>query len=300
MDNKSTLKKVLPILCAVATVVTLSVMRSVRRGRTVPQTFVATSPSQAFSQTSQPAGSVQAITLPGGAEMRFRWCPPGSFMMGSPESEEGRDGNERQHRVTLTKGFWLAETEVTQKQWKSVMGCNPVSWKTDVQDDRPVYRLSWFDCQMFIRKVNASLDTWIEMRLPTEAQWEYACRAGATGAYGGTGNPSEMGWFGDGQDIHPVAKKKPNAWGLYDMHGNAEEWCADWYGEYPSEDVTDPTGPADGGRRGRVLRGGCWNFTPVACRSASRHSLPQGSAYHLKPVKTSGPLGFRPALVTLP
>ena len=169
------------------------------------------------------------------------------------------------HRVTLTKGFWIGETEVTQAQWESVMGNNPSSFKGT---DRPVEQVSWNDCQKFIRKVNVALKGGI--RLPTEAEWEYACRAGTSGDYGGTGNLEEMGWYSknSGETTHPVAQKKPNAWGLYDMHGNVWEWCADWHGDYPSGEVTDPTGPRSGSYR--VSRGGSWQVFFSDCRSAYR------------------------------
>ena len=211
------------------------------------------------------AGEVKTLTLPGGAEMRFRWCPAGTFTMGSPESEDGRDGDETQHQVTLTRGFWLGETPVTQKQWKSVMGDNPSVFKGA---NLPVEEVSWNDCQEFIQKVNAALNC--GARLPTEAEWEYACRAGTSGAYGGTGELDELGWYdkNSGDKTHPVGQKKPNAWGLYDMHGNVWEWCSDWYGDYPSGSVTDPTGPSSGSSR--VLRGGSWGCNARDCRSASR------------------------------
>ncbi|MBO4287887.1 MAG: formylglycine-generating enzyme family protein [Kiritimatiellae bacterium] len=228
----------------------------------------------ASRQTATKAGAVKTIPLPGGEEMRFRWCPAGTFTMGNPESEED---DERQHGVTLTKGFWLAETPVTQGQWESVMGNNPSYFKGA---DLPVEQVSWDDSQSFIEKVNAQLSG-VRLRLPTEAEWEYACRAGTTGAYGGTGNLDEMGWYDEnsGDRTHPVKLKAPNDWGLYDMHGNVWEWCADWYGDYPSGSVTDPTGPSSGS--GRVLRGGGWGNCARYCRSASRGDyFPSYSNYY--------------------
>ncbi len=237
----------------------------------------------ALSIRTPKAGDVNTITLPGGAEMRFRWCPPGTFMMGSPETEEGRNSDETLHRVTLTKGFWLGETEVTQRQWESVMGNNPSRFKGA---DLPVERVSWDECQNFIQRVNEQLNC--GMRLPTEAEWELACRAGTTGPYGGTGNPKEMGWY-SGIQTHPVGQKTPNAWGLCDMHGNVWEWCADWYGYYPSGNVTDPTGPSSGANR--VDRGGCWGDDARDCRSANRHRFEPGRRIHY--------LGFRVALAPI-
>ena len=219
------------------------------------------------------AETTKTMTLPGGAQMRFRWCPPGTFTMGSPASEEGRYDNETQHCVILTNGFWMGETPVTQKQWKSVMGNNPSHFTGGLFSggSLPVEEVSWNDCQIFIQKVKAALNCGV--RLPTEAEWEYACRAGTTGAYGGSGKLDEMGWYrgNSGDKTHPVGQKKPNDWGLYDMHGNVWEWCADWWGEYPSQSVIDPTGPSTGSRR--VLRGGGWYDRARNCRSAARGRL---------------------------
>ena len=207
--------------------------------------------------------------------MEMIYVAPGKFMMGSPESEPGREDDESQHLVTLTKGFWLGKTPVTQAQWESVMKLNPSSNKGD---DLPVGCVSWEDCKKFIAKVNDYFAC--EARLPTEAEWEYACRAGTSGPYGGTGNIDDMGWYdntfwGFGLKTHPVAQKKPNAWGFYDMHGNVWEWCNDWYGYYPDENVTNPGGPVSGDAR--VLRGGCWRSFARACRSAFRR--PNTPAY---------------------
>ncbi len=226
--------------------------------------------------------------LGAGGRARFR----GSFTMGSPESEDGRENDETQHRVTLTKGYWLGETEVTQGQWKSVMGSNPSYFKGD---NRPVENVSWDDCQEFIRKVNAEAERQFggEARLPTEAEWEYACRAGSTGAYAGTGDLDSMGWYGgnSGSKTHPVGQKRPNAWGFYDMHGNVWEWCNDWYGSYPSGSVTDPAGAASGDLR--VLRGGGWNDGARYCRSAFRLGNFPADRYWLDPGDRGGDIGFR-------
>lgn len=183
--------------------------------------------------------------------------------------------------MTLTKGFWLGKYPVTQNQWQSVMGRNPSYFKQSMLSKifpgaktreieyelRPVELVSWNDCQEFIRKVNASLSC--GACLPTEAEWEYACRAGTSGLYAGAGLDS-MGWYSDnsGMKTHSVGRKSPNAWGFYDMHGNVWEWCDDWYGGYPSGSVTDPVGPASGIHR--VLRGGCWSNLARFCRSANR------------------------------
>ena len=222
----------------------------------------------------QGEGKTKTIVLRGGVEMEMVWCLPGTFLMGSPSGEERRHDNEAQHRVTLTKGFWMAKTEVTQKQWASVMGSNPSHWKGD---GLPVEQVSWHDCQEFCRKAG--------LRLPTEAEWEYACRAGSRGKYAGNGELEDMGWCSSNES-HPVGQKKPNAWGLFDMHGNVREWCADWYGEYPNAAVTDPAGPNSGSSR--IIRGGGWFDPAWRCRSARRVSYP--------PEHRNSNLGFRPVL----
>ena len=215
-------------------------------------------------------------------------------MMGSPNNELGHDSDETQHRVTLTKGFYMQTTEVTQGQWKAVMGNNPSRFK-NCGDDCPVERVSWVDVQEFIRKLNLRFGHGTTYSLPTEAEWEYAARAGSDTAFATGGisvlnceydsNLDAMGWYcGNANgETQPVAQKQPNAWGLYDMHGNVEEWCQDWYGDYPSGAVTDPTGPSSGSRR--VFRSGCYYFKARYCRSARRSKLVPGIKGHT--------LGFR-------
>jgi len=205
--------------------------------------------------------------------MAFRLIPPGSFQMGSPYNEADRYSDETQHSVTLTKGFWLGEYEVTQGEWVEVMGSNPSTF----QGSRSaVDRLSWDECQRFISKMNTR-EPGVVYRLPTEAEWEYACRAGTTTPFhfGATISPSKVNCDGAAKGL---SRKKPtdagrfpaNAWGLHDMHGNVWEWCQDWEGDYPSTAVTDPTGPSSG--ISRVLRGGSWLFVVKYCRSAHRFS----------------------------
>lgn len=183
------------------------------------------------------AGDRRVIKV-NGMEFAFRWCPAGTFTIGMPYTDYAF-----QHSVTLSKGFWISETEVTQKQWEAVMGNNPSLFKGD---DRPVTNISWNDCKEFCHKTG--------MQLPTEAQWEYACRSGTTGEY--AGKIKEMAWFYDNAEgeTHPVGTKKPNAWGIYDMHGNALEWCEDKNCVYPKESVTDPIGESYG--KDRIARGG--------------------------------------------
>ena len=240
-------------------------------------------------------GDIKTITLPGGATMEMIYCGPGSFVMGSPISEKGRNDNEVPHKVTITKGFWLGKYEVTQTQWLSVIKSNPSSCRGD---DKPIESVSWHDCQTFICMLNKVGN--YGARLPTEAEWEYACRAGSKGPYGGNGRLDDMGWYAFGRDetAHSVGLKQANAWGFHDMHGNVAEWCNDWYGEYHNGDQTDPIGPISQtggffsgnglfGGNGHVLRGGArWYVSPAACRSAYRGAGYTGD----KPDKY---LGFR-------
>ncbi|MDM8550089.1 SUMF1/EgtB/PvdO family nonheme iron enzyme [Desulfobacterales bacterium HSG2] len=218
-------------------------------------------------------------------KMKFVYISPGTFMMGSPDNESGRDDDEKQHKVTLTKGFYMQTTEVTQGQWKAITGSNLSDFK-DCGDDCPVESVSWNDVQRFIRNLNKRGEG--TYRLPTEAEWEYACRADTKTAYYFGNNSyrlSQYAWYrgNSGDRTHPVGKLRPNPWGLYDMHGNVWEWCRDWYGEYPSGTVTDPTRPDRGSYR--VLRGGGWGGTAGHCRSANRHdNLPgkRGSSLGLR------------------
>ncbi|GMQ79795.1 MAG: hypothetical protein BMS9Abin03_234 [Thermodesulfobacteriota bacterium] len=226
--------------------------------------------------------------------MEFVYIKPGSFMMGSPSNESGRDSDEKQHRVTLTKEFYMQSTEVTQGQWKAVMGNNPSEFK-NCGDDCPVEKVSWNDVQEFIRKLNRR-EGGNRYRLPTEAEWEYAARAGSTTAFANGGitelkcgfdsNLDAMGWYcgNSNEKTHPIARKQPNSWGLYDMHGNVWEWCQDWYGKYSSSFVTNPTGPSDGSFR--VSRGGGWIRNARYCRSALRNRDSPGDRYNAA-------LGFR-------
>ena len=235
---------------------------------TPPEPDVEPAPAPAPVQTSSldkpgdEAGERRTVTV-NGVEFAFRWCPAGTFMMGSPTSEKGRYDDEKQHQVTLTKGFWMMETEVTQKQWKAVMGTTTWKFIRDYEFEYPVDNVSWNECQVFCKKCT---ELGLSVQLPTEAQWEYACRAGTTEAY--AGNLDEMAWC---DCIHSVGKKTCNAWGLYDMYGNVLEWCQDWKAAYPSGSVTDPTGPSTGSDR--VSRGGSWySRSPRFYRSACRFS----------------------------
>ena len=241
-------------------------------------------------------GKIEVIDLGKDVKLEMVLIPAGKFVMGSPESEKFRHKVETQHEVTLTKPFYMGIYEVTQEQWEVVMGSNPsdrtkgsklptdVLWEDWMSKNPsrmtkgaklPVTDVSWGDCQEFIEKLNKITNG--SYRLPTEAEWEYACRAGGTTAY----------FFGDSTIISKdansdfegagspkaVGSYKPNAFGLYDMHGNVKEWCEDWWAQYPSGSVTDPKGPAVGEGWGRILRGGSFNLLfddPKNARSACR------------------------------
>ena len=207
----------------------------------------------------------------------------GCFQMGSPASEAGRFENEQQHRVCLTTAYAIGKTEVTQGQWRQLMGSNP-SYFTNCGDNCPVEQVSWDDVQTFIQKLNAQTEG--GYRLPTEAEWEYACRSGGQAqSYCGGNNPDALAWYGSnsGYKFHPVGSKAPNALGLYDMSGNVWEWVQDYYGDYPSASVTDPHGSTGGADR--VIRGGSWNGSARGVRAANRLSI--------SPVLRVNFLGFR-------
>jgi formylglycine-generating enzyme required for sulfatase activity len=202
----------------------------------------------------------------------FVLIPAGTFMMGSPDDEKGRDKDESpQHQVTISRPFYMQTTEVTQGQWQKVMGNNP-SHFGNCGDNCPVELVSWNDAQEFIRKLN-DMEGTDKYRLPTEAEWEYAARAGTTTRYYAGDSENDLlktGWYvlNSGGKTRPVGKKPPNAWGLYDMLGNVWEWCQDWLGNYPSGSVVDPEGPSSGFQR--VWRGGGWSGYSAGSRTANR------------------------------
>ena len=223
--------------------------------------------------------------------MRLRWIPPGNFLMGSKD-EIGRFEDEGpQHLVTLTRGFWLGETPCTQAHWEAVMGENPSRLKGA---DRPVESVSWTEVGEFCARLNGLLPG-LAASLPTEAQWEYACRAGTTSAFNDGSactNPDgkdealkRLGWHAEGEkgETHPVGQLSQNAWGLRDMHGNVWEWCFDGMRQYEAIPRTDPIGPTEGA--GRVVRGGSFWDDARWCRSAYRVVL--------GPVGRGRGLGFR-------
>jgi len=222
-------------------------------------------PKAAVSATASQLKEM-AIDLGGGVKMEFVLIPDGSFMMGSDKDAKPV------HRVTIAKSFYLGKFEVTQEQWEKVMGNNPSRSKGA---KNPVESVTWDDCQKFMEAVKRKVLSQT-FRLPTEAEWEYACRARFNTDYCYGDAPDKLrdyAWFKDNSEgtTHPVGQKKSNAWGLFDMHGNVREWCQDWQGEYTAKSATDPTGPASGVTR--VLRGGSWDADATLCRSALRRGL---------------------------
>ncbi|MAE71033.1 MAG: serine/threonine protein kinase [Gemmatimonadetes bacterium] len=233
--------------------------------------------------------------------------PAGSFMIGSPPLERGRGEDETQRRVTFSSDFLIAAHELTQAQWKAVMGTEPGSFRGGA--DLPVENVSWLDALHFCNELSAraGLDRAYTIigtsarwnrnangyRLPTEAEWEYACRGGTTTHFwpgDRDGVLRRIGWYSDNSAnrTHAVGRKVANPWGLYDVHGNVWEWCWDLYGDYPSDPAVDPAGPSDGSAR--TIRGGGWNTVARQCRSASRH--------HYDPDNYCNIIGFRVARST--
>lgn len=228
--------------------------------------------------------------------LELLWVEPGTFVMGSARDEPERHKAEGpQTRVTLTQGFWLGKTEVTQAQYEAVTGANPSTFKAGGRD-APVECVSWIDAMAFCRKLTereraaGRLPDGYAYTLPTEAQWEFAHRAGSTYSY--PDDPHATAWFDANSDgsTHPVGRKRPNAWGFHDMAGNVLEWCSDWYGDYPGGAVTDPTGPERGYYR--IARGGSWRTDARLGRSAARSGGSEGRRDYT--------IGFRLALSAVP
>lgn len=215
--------------------------------------------------------------------LNFCWCPPGEFFMGSHKDERGRDNDEFLHKVVLNRGFWILETPVTQKMWSEVVG--PTAWQqqysprlkssySEEGPDLPMCCVDWKECNEFCRKL--SLLAGKELLLPTEAQWEYACRAGlSSNGSIDVSHKYEMGWFYENSKgtLHKVKDKIPNAWGIYDMLGNVYEWCSDWYSSryYENSPQIDPCGPLKGSTK--VVRGGSFTESVANCSEATRQNL---------------------------
>ena len=256
------------------------------------------------------------FTLPGGVPIIMHKCPAGNFTMGSPDEELGREHDDNstrespQHQVTITQDYYMGKFEVTQEQYMAVMETNPASFSEYADSNsRPVERVTWSDanafCASLTNYLSAQLPVGMEFRLPTEAQWEYACRAGTTSSLnngtnitvssGNCSNLNLLAWYASisGSQTHAVGQKQPNAWGLYDMHGNVWEWCKDRYDKNYYQtcgNCSDPENSSSGSHR--VLRGGAWGGYPRGCRSANRgNNDPSSSAFNI---------GFRAALVSAP
>jgi formylglycine-generating enzyme required for sulfatase activity len=259
--------------------------------------------AQSVQSAAAPAAGSITAQLGNGVGLELIAIQPGSFTMGSPASERHREGDEAQHQVTISQPFWIAKHEVTQGQYQALMGINPAEPKHGVGADCPVYNVTWNDAINFCAKLTeieraaGRLPAGYEYTLPTEAQWEYACRAGTTTSYNNnkniTGEEISRGlgdvcWYeyNSRDRVHPVGQKQPNAWGLYDMHGNVSEWCWDWYAGYTAGAVTDPTGPNMGSER--VKRGGSYDSDADDCRAAAREDE--------EPFDASDSGGFRVAL----
>jgi len=236
---------------------------------------------ESYGQGSGQLQDQLTVNLGDDVKMEFVIIRPGDFTMGS---KKGETDEKPTHQVTITKPFYMGKHEVTQEQWDAVMTRNPrlfsfsgatQSKSAKLLAKKPVVAVSWEECQVFLRKVQEKVPEHV-FRLPREAEWEYACRAGSAAEYcygDDAGGLGEYAWFDSNSDrkTHPVGEKKPNAWGLYDMHGNVWEWCEDWYGSYDSKAATDPVGLSSGSLR--VLRGGSWDRSAANCRSSFRVNL---------------------------
>ena len=234
-----------------------------------------------IQEVRRPTGQAIAVELPGGATMDMVWIGRGSFLMGSPADEPGRDQNEGpQHRVTISRGFYIGKYEITQAQWVSVMDSRPWVGKSHVEENphHPAVYISWEDVQEFTRRLNRMAGAEV-YRLPTAAEWEYACRAGTATPWSFGEDDSALqkyAWYADNtwevdeRYGHAVGTKLPNPWGLHDMHGNVWEWVQDWYSNetYSNSPKVDPKGPAEGFLR--VGRGGAFGNYGHVLRSANR------------------------------
>ena len=249
----------------------------------IAPTAQAARPAWAAAAGTDVHGTWADLTV-GDLAQRWRRIPAGTFTMGSPLSENGRKDDEIVHQVTITKDFWMADSEVTQALWQAVMDGNPSQFTGD--PNRPVENVSWVDCLQFIKALNAKVPG-LNAVFPSEAQWEYACRAGTTGPH--SGDPAVVAWLetNSGAQTHPVKAKSANPWGLYDMHGNVWEWCADWEGDTSSAAQQDPGGSAAGANR--ILRGGSWLEPARKCRAANRSGDYPGNRSHDQGLRLAAP-----------
>ncbi len=235
-----------------------------------PKPRVEPKPKPRTPKVREPAKYL-TLDLGKGVTMKLVLIPAGSFLMGSPRSDLDREEDRReepQHKVTISKPFYMGLTEVTQEQYEAVIGKNPAEFRGA---KNPVEQVSWDDGVAFCKALSKKGGKTV--RLPTEAEWEYACRAGTKTRFYFGDDDKQLGdyawYFGNsGEKPHPVGQKKPNPWGLHDMHGNVWEWCADWEAAYSAEEQVDPQAPALGGPR--VLRGGSWYSDPDECFAADR------------------------------
>jgi formylglycine-generating enzyme required for sulfatase activity len=281
-----TLAKTLAVIVATAGLATAQ--ENAAKPDTIETAGVVTASDKAYTKLKgNRAGEEREFEIAPGVMMKFSWCPQGEFMMGSPPSEAGRESREDQAKVTLSKGFWISKTEVTQSQWAAVMGSNPLDGigpygqphpEKNKGPNLPIVGVSWDDAQVFMEKVNSTLgsEDGGKMSLPTEAQYEYAARAGETGMYPG-GSLDEVAWHdgNSGGYLKLVGTKKANAWGLHDMNGSTWEWVQDcYYEELPGG--TDPIAKEIG--PDRVIRGGCWFKEATRCRLATRSYRWQGAS----------------------
>lgn len=245
----------------------------------------------------RPPAKTLVLDLAHGVKMDLVLVEAGEFQMGA---SNGNSDERKGHTVQLTRPFFLGKTEVTRAQWEAMMGDNPPDAEAY---DMPVTPVAWKDAMEFCRKL--SLKARREIRLPTEAEWEYACRSGSTSQWCFGDHEYELldyAWYAENSDgkAHPVGGKYPNSWGLYDMHGNVWEWCADWYGgyRYPPRKEVDPIGPTGG--PGHVLRGGSWTSGPSELRSAARHKHGAGDDLRHGIDGRDLPRGFRVAASVAP
>jgi formylglycine-generating enzyme required for sulfatase activity len=225
----------------------------------------------------------RSLELPGGVKLELAYLPPGEFAMGL---DTGYKSTEAVHRVKLTRGFWMGRTEVTQAQWRAVMGTDPAHFQGD---DKPVEQVSWEDCQAFLTRLNQLVPSLV-CRLPTEAEWEYGARA--ANLVGRYEQPDAVAWHSLDSlgQTHPVGQKQPNPWGLYDMVGNVWEWCSDGFGPYLPYPQVDPQGPDS---ELRTARGGSW-LAPGSAKAASSKMADRVTLrYGFPPDHTASDLGFR-------